>query len=152
MFEDISAESAATLAQGYFNGGYHCAEAVVAACLESIGDGSVEAIAHATAFGGGFGRTFFETCGVISGCLIVIGHFYGRRQPGGSWDVPATLGAKVMELFSEKHETRNCQVLRDRFGEEAQMAECGKLVYQGVYDLITFLQSEECAQLVRAYD
>lgn len=152
MFEDVSAESAGRLGQDYFARGYHCAEAVVAACLESVGDDSVEAIAHATAFGGGFGRTFQEACGVISGSLIVIGHFYGRRQPGGSWDVPATLGATIMEQFGQTHETRNCQVLRDRFGEEAQMKACGTLVYQGVYDLITFLQSDECAQLVRAYD
>ncbi len=114
-------------AQEYFVNGYHCAEAVTVAVLEELGEDFKEAAAHATAFGGGFGRTFGETCGALSGALIAIGHLHGRREPGGNWDVPANLGARIRELFQEKHGTTHCGSLRDRFGEERQSVECQKL-------------------------
>ena len=65
-------------AGNYFENGYHCAEAVVAAVLEGMGIDASEPVTHATAFGGGIGRTFQEVCGALSGCLIVIGHIHGR--------------------------------------------------------------------------
>lgn len=147
MFEDMKPEQAAERAADYFGDNYHCAEAVVAACIEALGVESQDAISHATAFGGGFGRTFMETCGVLSGSMIVIGHLFGRRQAGESWDISAELGAVVRDKFLTRHDTSNCLVLRDRFGEEEQMDECRELVKKGVMDLLNFLQSEACVQI-----
>lgn len=44
---------------------------------------------------GGFGKTYEETCGALSGALIVIGHLHGRRELGDNWDLPAELGAEI---------------------------------------------------------
>jgi C_GCAxxG_C_C family probable redox protein len=133
---ETESQLASEKAAGYFGEGYHCAEAIVAAFLESIGDDPGEAIAHATAFGGGFGRTFADTCGVLSGSMIAIGHVCGRRQRGDNWDRPAEFGAAVRQQFIDSYGTSNCGVLRERFGEEQQMIECRKLVRDGVLVLL----------------
>ena len=111
----------------FFGNGYHCAEAVTAAVLATTGEASSEAVAHATAFGGGFGRTHRETCGALSGALIAIGHLHGRRQPGGAWDYAAKLGAAIRQRFVDEFGTAHCQTLRHRFGEARQMPECRRL-------------------------
>lgn len=141
MIKDLNAQQVAEQATTYFGEDYHCAEAVVAALFEAMGEDASDAIAHATAFGGGFGRTFTEACGVLSGSMIVIGHLYGRRQKGESWDTPAALGETVRQLFVDRHGSSNCGVLRDRFGEEQQMPECRKLVQETTIALINLLQN-----------
>lgn len=111
----------------YFQNGYHCAEAVASAVLEARDLDPAQAVAHATAFGGGMGRTFCEACGAISGGLIAIGHLHGRTKPGESWDTPAAMGQALRDAFVEAYGETNCGVLRDRFGEE-QQAKCTRLV------------------------
>ena len=130
------AMAAGEKAAGYFGEGYHCAEAVVAAFFEHLGDDPTEAVAHATPFGGGFGKTFGDACGVLSGCMIAIGHVCGRRKKGENWDLPAEFGAAVRQQFIDRHGTSNCSLLRQRFGEEQQMAECRNLVRQGTIALL----------------
>lgn len=140
MIENVNAQQTGESAANYFGDGYHCAEAVVAACLEAAGENAANSIAHATAFGGGVGKTFTEICGAISGSLIVIGHIHGRRAQHESWDFPADLGAAIHAAFLSKHGNCNCGILRERFGDEMQMLECRKLVRQTTVDLIRLLQ------------
>lgn len=111
----------------YFRSGYHCAEAVVSAVLESKGVDPKQAVAHATPFGGGVGRTFCETCGALSGGLIAIGHLHGRSAQGECWDTPAAMGKALRESFVEVYGETGCGVLRERFGEK-QGALCSRLV------------------------
>ncbi len=127
----------------YFINGFHCAEAVAAAVLESIGEDSEEASAHATAFGGGCGRTFNELCGALSGGLIAIGHLCGRRTPGGNWDLPARLSAKIRQLFLEDFETTHCASLRNRFGDGQQADECQKIVSRVTIALLELLAQHQ---------
>jgi len=115
-------------AGAYFGNGYHCAEAVVAAVLEGMGQEASGAIAHATAFGGGFGKTYEETCGALSGALIVIGHLHGRRELGDNWDLPAELGADIRQMFIDRFDTTHCRTLKEEFGDEAQMDQCRNIV------------------------
>ena len=89
-----------------------------------------------------------ETCGVLSGSMIVIGQLFGRRRPGESWDEAADLGAAIRNKFFERHSTSTCSVLRERFGEEQQLNECRELVRTAVSDLLDFLQSESCAKII----
>lgn len=131
--------AASTKASEYFGNGYHCAEAVASAVLEALGEDAREAAAHATAFGGGFGRSFGEACGAVSGGLIAIGHLCGRREPGGEWDLPAELGAELRSRFLMDFGTTHCETLRERFGEEAQMDECRKLVINVTGSLMRLL-------------
>ena len=121
-------KTAGNRAAGYFGNGFHCAEAVAASVLEAMGENASEAAAHATAFGGGFGGTHEEACGALSGGLIAIGHLYGRREPGGDWDLPRELGKELRQRFINSFETTHCATLCERFGEESQMDECRKLV------------------------
>ncbi|MBU1342030.1 MAG: C-GCAxxG-C-C family protein [Proteobacteria bacterium] len=123
----------------YFENGFHCAEAVAVAVLEGLGQPAEEAAAHATAFGGGFGRTFEEACGAISGSLIVIGQLYGRRRPKQEWDVPAALAATIRQLFLDHFKTSHCATLRERFGQEMQMKECKNIVRVVAADLVELL-------------
>ncbi len=126
----------------YFENGYHCAEAIVASVLEGMGKDASEAVAHATPFGAGMGRTFQEACGALSGCLIVIGHIHGRRQPGESWDMPAKLAAYIRQIFLDRYEITSCIELRNRFGEEMQQKECCNIVKILAADLVDLLQEK----------
>jgi len=128
----------------YFQDGFHCAEAVASAILESKGMDPTQAIMHATAFGGGMGRSFTETCGAISGGLIAIGHLHGRTKRGESWDTPAAMGSQLRDRFIEGFGETNCGVLRDRFGEE-QNAECTKIVEIVTKATLEVLDSEPTA-------
>ncbi len=100
------------------------------------------AIAHAAAFGGGFGRTFEEACGALSGSLIVIGEMHARKGQGESWDDAARLGAQIREIFIHRYDTTRCRTLRDRFGEEHQEKECGIIVGRLAADLVDLLQEK----------
>ncbi|MCD4719592.1 MAG: C-GCAxxG-C-C family protein [Desulfobacula sp.] len=124
----------------YFENGFHCAEAVAVAVLEGLGKDTSQAAIHATAFGGGFGMTFDEACGALSGSLIAIGHLYGRRIPGENWDIPAELGSKIRQKFIDHFETTHCATLRERFGEEMLEKECCKVVKIVAADLVDLLQ------------
>lgn len=127
----------------YFSNGFHCTESVVAAATEVLAHIDHEqretAITCATCFGGGFGKSFAETCGVISGGLIVIGLLYGRSKHDQSWDTPAALADQFRNTFLQKHDTTHCGTLRERFGEEKQMLECQNLVREGVTELLHLL-------------
>lgn len=150
MNEEVDIERAVEQARNLFADQYHCAETVVKVCLEALGDDPGTALVHATPFGGGFGRTFTETCGVVSGSMIVIGHLYGRSGPGKSWDVAAEIAAAVREKFLLRNKETSCRTLYESFGqdEEVQLAECRKLVCKGVSDLLEFLQSDECRAVI----
>lgn len=136
---EIERQTAGDRAATYFGNGFHCAEAVATAVLEAIGENPAEAAAHATAFGGGFGRTFQEACGALSGALVAIGHIFGRRKPGGEWDFPARLGAQIRQYFLDEFKTTHCATLRQRFGEEQQMARCRKLTESVTTALLVIL-------------
>ncbi len=127
-------------ASEYFENGFHCAEAVVTAILETLNENPTQAVSHATAFGAGMGRTFDETCGALSGGLIAIGHLHGRQKPNENWDIPANLAANLRERFIDTYQTTHCKTLRDRFGEEEQPEECSKLVCKVTIELLELLQ------------
>lgn len=134
--------AAADAAAELFGNGFHCAEAVTWAVLEALKEDPAQAAAHATAFGGGFGRSFEEACGALSGGLIAIGHLHGRSAPQGPWDLPAKLGAELRNRFIEEFGTTHCATLRQCFGQERQMQECLKLVRGMVVRLLVLLEED----------
>ncbi len=132
------ADSAADL----MGNGFHCAEAVAWSVLAALQENPEQAAAHATAFGGGFGRSFEEACGALSGGLIAIGHLHGRRTPEGEWDLAAKLAAALRDRFVRDFGTTHCATLRERFGQERQMAECRKLVHGVVASLLRLIAED----------
>lgn len=122
----------------YFENGYHCAEAVAASVLEFAGEDPKMAVMHATAFGGGIGRSFGDVCGALSGALIAIGHIKPRQGQGRSWDEAALLGAEIRRGFMKLYTTTHCGTLRERFGND-QSKMCAQLtgqVAEGLVDLL----------------
>lgn len=115
------------VASDYFLNGFHCAESVASAVLESRNIDPAQATMHATPFGGGVGKSFCDMCGALSGGLIAIGHFHGRTQRGKNWDSPAEMGKELREHFIEQYGETNCGKLRERFGDR-QMEKCAQIV------------------------
>ena len=146
MMTDTTKEVAVNRSGDLFGPERHCAEAVAVAVLEALDRESQQAAAHATPFGGGFGRTFCEACGALSGGLIAIGHLHGRLDPGGDWDLPAELAAELRHRFVKEFGAVQCSVLRERFGQEAQMDECRKLVMGTTQLLLEILGKESSGE------
>jgi C_GCAxxG_C_C family probable redox protein len=111
--------------------------------LEALNENPAQAAAHASAFGGGFGRSYEEACGALSGGLIAIGHLHGRSAPEGGWDMPAKLGAELRNRFVEDFGTTHCATLRERFGRERRMQQCRKLVHGVVVLLLELLEQNQ---------
>lgn len=139
MMTDDRIKAAADAAAALFDNGFHCAEAVSWSVLNVLGENPDLAAAHATAFGGGFGRSFDEACGALSGGLIAIGHLHGRRAPGGDWDLPASLAAELRRQFVQDFGTTHCATLREGFDRERQHEECRNLVHAVAGSLLKLL-------------
>lgn len=71
-------------AREIFENGGNCAQSLFAAFSDLTGIGYEESLKMASAFGGGIGR-LRETCGAVSGAVMVIGCLYGYSElPGGN--------------------------------------------------------------------
>lgn len=71
-------------AREIFEGGGNCAQSIFAAFCDVTGIEYEQALRMSSAFGGGIGR-LRETCGAVSGGVMVIGCLYGYSDlPGGA--------------------------------------------------------------------
>ena len=68
------------LAREFFEKGYNCSQAVVAAFAPEMGLPTETAVRLMAPFGGGMGR-LREVCGAFSGMLAVLGVLYGYEDP-----------------------------------------------------------------------
>jgi C_GCAxxG_C_C family probable redox protein len=68
------------LARTYFDQGFSCSQAVSAAFAAEFGLDAATMLRVASTFGGGIARSG-DTCGAISGALMVLGLKYGATQP-----------------------------------------------------------------------
>ena len=66
-------------AEIYFKEGFSCSQAVLAAFADQFGLDKELALKISSAFGGGMARTA-NTCGAVTGALMVVGLKYGRTQ------------------------------------------------------------------------
>lgn len=139
-------------ADRYLAGGFHCGEAVVKSVLDAMGEDGSTAAAHATPFGGGIGKTKAELCGALSGALIGIGHFFGRREPGPNWDRAARLSEELLHTFSDRHGDIQCAALCARFGEADQKEKCHDLIRNTAGRLYDMLIREGAGQAAAACD
>jgi C_GCAxxG_C_C family probable redox protein len=64
----------------FFQQGFSCSQAVVAALCEPLGLEREKAFKISQAFGGGLARMGL-TCGAVTGALMIIGLKYGRTRP-----------------------------------------------------------------------
>jgi C_GCAxxG_C_C family probable redox protein len=96
----------------YFQQGFSCSQAVVAALCEPLGLDRETGLKISQAFGGGLAR-MGETCGAVTGALMVIGLQSGRTRPE---DNPAKektyrLVHEFFRSFRERHGSTVCREL-----------------------------------------
>ena len=112
----------------YHNSGFHCAEAVSKAVVETYGQGMSQDIPKvATAFGGGIGRTHQDICGALTGGVIALGCLFGRNEPGADWTDAYELAAELTRRFVRELGTTNCGALLETFGPQENMIRCKRL-------------------------
>lgn len=83
-------------------GGFYCSEAIVSSVRKNIDpDMPLELVSVASGFPVGVGKSKC-LCGAISGAMICLGYFFGRRDPSSQDDSRAQ---KCMELANELQES-----------------------------------------------
>lgn len=95
-----------------FNQGFNCAQAVLMACGPEYGLGRETCTRVAAAFGAGIARTA-ETCGVVTGALMVLGlHHWTAANP--SAEAKAEMyrrGQEFLARFKQQHGSLLCRDL-----------------------------------------
>ncbi len=96
----------------YFKEGYNCTQSVVLAFKDLLTVDAKELCKIASPFGGGISR-MRETCGAVSGMVIVIGNLLGYSTPE-TGEVKANLYKITQELllkFEERFGSLTCRNL-----------------------------------------
>ncbi len=105
-------EQAYELAKFYETKCTGCAQAVVAAVFEVIGNGSDEVFKSASGLADGIGLTGQGSCGALLGGALAISHYYGRdkeafeniRRPIKSY----MLAKRLFKEFEQKYGYTKC--------------------------------------------
>ena len=114
-----------------FAAGIHCSQCVLSAWADELGYDESETLRMAAAFGGGMFRG--DTCGAVSGALMVLGLYYGD----GTTETDALVQEKTalfQQKFAERFGSTICRELLGidlgQPGGKQQAAESGKLLSQ----------------------
>lgn len=131
--------------------GFSCAQSVVGSLCERYGVDRVTALRFAGVFGSGIGLST-ETCGVITGAMMLIGLKYGKRFPDDPADFDSfAVAQEFISRFKAQHGGRfKCRQL---LGYDASTEDglsrilennlyekiCQKMVYDGadmIYEIL----------------
>lgn len=95
-----------------FQEGFSCSQAVLSAFGPDLGLERETALRVAGAFGGGMARTG-QTCGAVTGALMVIGLKYGQTTVDAKQAKEKTyaLAREFMRQFEARHGSIACQAL-----------------------------------------
>ncbi len=101
-----------TIAKGYMEGNYNCAQSIVKAFASETGISENEIIHLAFPLGGGLGRQGY-VCGALSGAGMILGAKYGKLLRGKETyrDRIYGLTQKLLEQFKNKQGTILCREL-----------------------------------------
>lgn len=121
--------------------GFSCSQCVVASMCDEFGIDHITALRFAGAFGSGIGCTT-ETCGAITGAMMLIGLKYGRRFPDDPNDGHCfEVAQEFVDRFKAKHDGKfKC---RDLLGADARTEEG----LQSILD--NDLYTKVCRELIR---
>ena len=95
-------------------GGYNCAQSVLCAYADECGLEKDKALQIAVGFGGGMGR-LQETCGAISGAIMVLGLSSGFKEGDGRDKINESY-AKVRRLVNDFRAREGTARCRDLLG------------------------------------
>ena len=127
----------------YHCGGFHCAEAVSKAIIESYSDQANRYDSKvSTGFGGGIGLTKQRDCGAFTGGVIALGFLYGRNQPNDDLASIAKITTEFKNMFIKKFRTINCGMLLDNFGPQENMMRCKQLSGETTQILSQIIENE----------
>ena len=101
-----------TEAQNSFSNGYLCSQSVLSAFCKDLGLDTETALKLSLAFGGGFARCG-ETCGAVTGALMVIGLKEGTSVQGETPEKQKTykMTNDFIKTFKEHHGSITCKDL-----------------------------------------
>ena len=96
----------------YFKDGYNCSQAVVLAFKDVLSIDAAELCKIASPFGGGISR-MRETCGAVSGMVLVLGNLIGYNTPemGEKKHELYKNTQELLKIFEEKYGSLTCRVL-----------------------------------------
>lgn len=99
-------------AVAYFCDGFNCAQAVLISHSEELGLEKENALKVACAFGGGMSH-MGETCGAVTGALMLIGLKYGiyKKEDAPLKEKTYSLVQKYSEAFKKQHGSIKCRDL-----------------------------------------
>ena len=113
-------------AQNFFNDGCNCAQAVLAAFSDEIGQDEKTLIGASAAFGGGLAGTHENVCGAVSGMLAAMSMIRGYVDPKDKQakaDFYAVL-KPMLEEFKKRNGSLTCREIITRAEGSAQKTRC----------------------------
>lgn len=116
MNNEISIQKVKEDAERLFRQGeFYCSEAVVSSIRDNFGiDMPEEMIAMASGFPVGIGKSKC-VCGAVSGGIMMIGYFFGRKEGTNPKDPKSVktlkLANELQESFKKNHKVLCCSVL-----------------------------------------
>lgn len=92
-----------------FSNGFNCSQAIFSTYCEQLGLDPVTALKVATPFGSGIARTA-QTCGAVTGALMLIGLKYGKYLPedNAAKEKSFQLAKEFTDRFNEIHGSIAC--------------------------------------------
>ncbi len=140
--------SNADLAVACFKEGCNCSQAVLSTYAPTLGLDRETALRVAAAFGGGMGRTG-ETCGAVSGALMVIGLRYGQSTAGDEEAKEKTynLAGEFLKRFAARND--GCVKCRELLGRDVGSPEDRQAAReQGLFDTLCPKFVRDAAEIV----
>jgi C_GCAxxG_C_C family probable redox protein len=123
-----------------FMGGFNCAQAVCSAFAEQYGLDRKTALKVSGAFGGGMASTA-ETCGAVTGGLMVIGLKYGKCKPEDD-EAKQRCQAKAQDFLARFRMKHSSLICRELLGCDISTPE-GKLTHE-----VNQLKERKCKNFV----
>jgi C_GCAxxG_C_C family probable redox protein len=91
--------------------GFNCSQSVAAVYADDLGLKSTDALRMAAAFGGGIGRSG-QTCGAVTGALMVLGMKYGMTEADAqAKERMYVIAQDFLRQFAQRHGTLLCRDL-----------------------------------------
>ncbi len=125
--EDLALE-ARNRAGNNFKAGFNCAESIVKAFNELLGEPfSPDIVKMASGFGGGLGHAGCM-CGALTGSVMILGMYKGRTIPEQDRDPVYDLAKAFHDRFEQEYGATCCRVLNTfEFDSPDHLRRCLKL-------------------------
>lgn len=127
----------------YMENGYHCSEAIFLALGEHyLREVDPLALRLSTPFAGGIGGTRLETCGALTGGILLIGALCGRADGQTNDERCLALAAAFRERFQQEFGFTTCQALKDNWVGKPGQPDCKTLTERTAGLLIEILEAD----------